>query len=166
MTTLNSDVLPLNELVQVTRTAGPEEIRRLNRRRTVTLQIRPPADISLEDVLTILKRDVASDILEQLLEDGSIQYTGAADKLEIILTSIQGSFLLTIAILYLLMNALFSSFKDSLLVMLSIPLATCRRGDSAAFDKYCSIIIGEQGFSTHGFNDHDWICFIARHDCQ
>jgi len=36
----------------------------------------------------------------------------------------KGSFLLAITILYLLMSAMFRSFKDSLFVMLAIPLAT------------------------------------------
>jgi multidrug efflux pump subunit AcrB len=40
------------------------------------------------------------------------------------LQGMQNSFLLAIAILYLLMSALFRSFRDSLLVILALPLAT------------------------------------------
>ena len=56
--------------------------------------------------------------------DGDINYTGTADKLASALKNMQGSFILAIFILYLLMSALFKSFKDSLLVIFSIPLAT------------------------------------------
>ncbi|MCZ6803930.1 MAG: efflux RND transporter permease subunit [Proteobacteria bacterium] len=122
--TPNSGILPLNELVEVVRTAGPEEIRRINRRRTVTLEVSPPATVSLEEALEIIRTEIEPKILVQLPEDGDIQYGGTADKLETALKSMAGSFLLAITILYLLMSAMFRSFRDSLLVMLSIPLAT------------------------------------------
>ena len=51
LATPQAGILPFGELVNVVRTAGPEEIRRINRRRTVTLQVTPPANFSLEEVL-------------------------------------------------------------------------------------------------------------------
>ncbi len=122
--TSTAGVLPLNELVEIVRTAGPEQIRRINRRRTVTLEISPPPTVSLEEALDIIKTEVEPKVLAALPEDGDIQYGGTADKLTSALKNMAGSFLLAITILYLLMSAMFSSFKDSLLVMLSIPLAT------------------------------------------
>ncbi len=122
--TPNTGILPLNELVEVVRTAGPEEIRRINRRRTVTLEVSPPANVSLEEALEIIGAEIEPKIIAELPEDGDIQYGGTADKLETALKSMAGSFLLAITILYLLMSAMFRSFMDSLLVMLSIPLAT------------------------------------------
>jgi len=122
--TSNAGVLPLNELVDVVRTAGPEEIRRINRRRTVTLEVSPPSNVPLEEAKEIIRRDIEPQILAQLPEDGDIHYGGTADKLDTALESMKGSFLLAITILYLLMSAMFRSFKDSVLVLLSIPLAT------------------------------------------
>ncbi len=122
--TSQAGILPLSELVNVLRTAGPEEIRRINRRRTVTLEVSPPTTVSLEEALNIIKTDIEPQILAQLPEDGDIQYGGTADKLTTALDNMLGSFILAIVILYLLMSAMFRSFKDSLLVMLSIPLAT------------------------------------------
>jgi multidrug efflux pump subunit AcrB len=122
--TKNTGILPLNELVDLVRTAGPEQIRRINRRRTVTLEISPPPTVSLQEALDIIKTEVEPKVLAILPEDGDIQYGGTADKLTTALENMAGSFLLAITILYLLMSALFSSFRDSLLVMLSIPLAT------------------------------------------
>ncbi len=122
--TSESGILPLSELVDIKRTAGPEQIRRINRRRTVTLEVTPPADVSLEEAMQIIKTDIEPKILENLPEDGFIQYGGTADKLTTALANMGGSFLLAITILYLLMSAMFRSFLDSLLVLLSIPLAT------------------------------------------
>jgi len=124
LATPQAGVLPVGELVTVVRTAGPGEIRRLDRRRSVTLQVTPPANMSLEEVLATIKEKVAP-VAEALLpEDGEIRYTGTADQLEVALENMSASFLLAIAILYLLMSALFRSFKDSLLVLLALPLAT------------------------------------------
>ena len=122
--TPDSGVLPLDELVEITRTAGPEQIRRINRRRTVTLEITPPEDMSLEDAMLQIKTEIEPKIMAQLPEDGFIDYGGTADKLSTALSNMGGSFLLAITILYLLMSAMFQSFRDSLLVLLSIPLAT------------------------------------------
>jgi len=117
-------VLPVGELVKVVRTAGPGEIRRLDRRRSVTLQVTPPANMSLQEAIAIIKEKVAP-VAEALLpEDGTIRYTGTADQLEVALKNMSGSFVLAIVILYLLMSALFRSFKDSLLVLMALPLAT------------------------------------------
>ncbi len=124
LATPNTGILPLGELVDVVQTAGPEEIRRINRRRTVTLEISPPPETSLEDALRLIKTEVEPKIIDDLPEDGDIQYAGTADKISVALKSMLGSCLLAIAILYLLMSALFRSFIDSFMVMLAIPLAT------------------------------------------
>ncbi len=124
LATPNAGVLPVGELTRVVRTAGPNEIRRLDRRRSVTLEVTPPPNVSLEEALEELEEKVAPVIEPLLPEDGQIRYTGTADKLEVALASMGGSFLLAIAILYLLMSALFRSFLDSLLALLALPLAT------------------------------------------
>ena len=124
LATPTGGVLPVGELTRVQRTAGPSEIRRLDRRRTVTLQVTPPENMPLEEALAILKAKVAPAVESLLPDDGEIRYTGTADKLETALKEMGGSFLLAIAILFLLMAALFRSFIDSLLVLLALPLAT------------------------------------------
>ncbi|WP_111976459.1 efflux RND transporter permease subunit [Algibacillus agarilyticus] len=122
--TPNSDVLPLSELVDMKRTAGPSQIRRVDRRRAITLLVTPPDNMSLEQAITLLKEDVEPVITALLPEDGTVTYRGSANALETTLKQMGGSFLLALVILYLLMAALFRSFKDSLLVVLALPLAT------------------------------------------
>jgi len=74
--------------------------------------------------IQLLQEKVEPVIEELLPEDGTVDYSGTADKLDVALESMGGSFLLAIVILYLLMSALFRSFKDSILVLMTIPLAT------------------------------------------
>jgi len=122
--TANGDILSIGELTQVTRTAGPSKIRRIDRKRTLTLQVTPPPDMAMEVALDIIKREVAPAILAKMPEDGTVKYRGTAEALDEALTSMTGSFILAVVILYLLISALFRSFRDSLLVIMTIPMAT------------------------------------------
>jgi len=122
--TPDAGVQPLGELTRMVRTAGPDEIRRVDRRRTITLEVKAPDDMSLEGTMALLKETVNPKVEPLLPADGEIHYGGTADKLQQALKSMGSSFWLAIALLYLLMSALFRSFRDSLLVILAIPLAT------------------------------------------
>jgi len=122
--TPQAGVQPVGELVEIQRTAGPSSIRRVDRKRTITLQVTPPEDQSLEEVIATIKREAEPTIMANLTENGSVAYRGSAEALTEALGNMSQSFILALAILYLLMSALFRSFKDSLLVLLTIPLAT------------------------------------------
>ncbi len=122
--TASGEIQTIGELVTVTRTAGPSQIRRVDRKRTLTLQVTPPPSMALEDALDVLDAQVVPKIMQQLPPDGSIQMRGTAEALDQALKSMAGSFSLAIVILYLLISALFRSFRDSLLVILTIPMAT------------------------------------------
>ena len=122
--TANGDVMTIGELASVTRTAGPSQILRVDRKRTLTLQVTPPPDMPLEEAIDIMDEKVVPVILDQLPANASIKMRGSAEALDQALTSMSGSFTLAIIILYLLISALFRSFKDSLLVILTIPMAT------------------------------------------
>ena len=117
-------VLPVSELARIERTAGPNEIRRIDRRRTVTLQVTPPEGMSLEEAIEVIASQVVPRVEALLPDDGDVRFSGTADKLQTALQSMSGSFVLAIAILFLLMAALFRSFTDSVLVLLALPLAT------------------------------------------
>jgi len=122
--TASGEVVSLGELSQVTRTAGPSQIRRIDRKRTLTLQVTPPPDMAMEAALDVIKEEVAPAILAGMPEAGTVKYRGTAEALDEALRSMSGSFLLAVVILYLLISALFRSFRDSLLVILTLPMAT------------------------------------------
>ncbi|MDH5377568.1 MAG: efflux RND transporter permease subunit [Gammaproteobacteria bacterium] len=124
LATPDAGIVPLGELAHVTRTAGPQEIRRVDRRRTITLQVNPPEDVSLGEAIDILKEKVEPTIINLLPEDGNIVYAGTANKLEVAKGAMVNTFLFAIVILYLLISALFRSFIDSIWVLMTIPLAT------------------------------------------
>ena len=90
----------------------------------MTLQVTPPGSMALEDAIGVIEEQVLPVIMEQLPRNASIQLRGTAEALDQALKSMAGSFSLAIVILYLLISALFRSFRDSLLVILTIPMAT------------------------------------------
>ncbi len=115
---------PLGELVRIERTVGPSSIHRIDRKRTVTLTVSPPDGLSLEEAVATLKADVEPRLLALLPEDGAVQYGGSADNLANAIRNMSQNFGIALIVLFLLMSALFSSMKDSLLVVLALPLAT------------------------------------------
>jgi len=122
--TANGSIQTIGELAKVTRTAGPSQILRVDRKRTLTLQVTPPSGMALEDAIDALNEKALPEIMAALPKNASIQMRGTAEALSEALKSMAGSFTLAVIILYLLISALFRSFKDSLLVILTIPMAT------------------------------------------
>jgi multidrug efflux pump subunit AcrB len=117
------EVVPLGELVEVQRTTGPGQIRRVNGRRTVSLSLSPPENVSLETAVTRVRSEVEPVLKSSLPADGSIVYGGSADSLADAIQTMSRNFLMALAILFLLMAGLFRSLKDSAMVVLTVPLA-------------------------------------------
>jgi multidrug efflux pump subunit AcrB len=117
-------VVQLGELVDIERTVGPSQLRRIDRRRTVSLNVSPPQGLSLEEAMTTLQEEIEPRLREELPADGGIQYGGSADSLRAAVKNMTENFLIALVVLFLLMSALFGSMRDSLLVVLALPLAT------------------------------------------
>jgi multidrug efflux pump subunit AcrB len=117
------EVVPLGELVEVERTTGPGQIRRVNGRRTVSLSVSPPENVSLETAVKQINDQVEPLLRSALPEDGTIIYGGSADRLSEAIDTMSTNFLIALLILFLLMAGLFRSIKDSAIVTLTIPLA-------------------------------------------
>ncbi|MEP4148891.1 MAG: efflux RND transporter permease subunit [Halioglobus sp.] len=123
LVTPNGSLVPLSELVDIERTVGPSQLRRIDSRRTITIDIRPPETVSLEHVLATIREGVEPQIKAALPADGNILYGGSANALTRAISSMGSNFGLALVVLFLLMAALFRSMKDSLLVVLAMPLA-------------------------------------------
>ena len=121
--TASGSIVRLGDLVQLSTVLGPPAIRRLNHRRTVTLTVDPPASLSLEQVLNTINREVLPKLTAGLPADGSIRMAGSADSLSKTLDTMTRVFGVALFVLLLLMTALFRSVRDSLIVLLTVPLA-------------------------------------------
>jgi len=121
--TPGGEMVPLGELVSIQRATGPGQIRRFNGRRTVSVNLSPPDNVSLETAIARIKADVEPGLRAALPTDGAIQYGGSADSLSKAIATMSRNFILAIFILFMLMAGLFRSLKDSALVVMTIPLA-------------------------------------------
>ncbi|MCC2615441.1 efflux RND transporter permease subunit [Aestuariibacter halophilus] len=122
--TPSGEMVQLGELVRVERAVGPSQIQRVDRRRTLSLNLNPPEGMSLEEAMTIIREKVEPGIQAVMPPDGAINYGGSADSLNTAIATMSQNFLFAMGLLLVLMAGLFRSIKDSLLVILSIPLAT------------------------------------------
>ncbi|GGW93615.1 efflux RND transporter permease subunit [Alteromonas halophila] len=120
----NGELVRLSELVSVERAVGPSRIQRVEGKRTLTLNFNPPEGMTLEEAMSILKSDIEPELMAAMPVGGSIQYGGSADSLKQAISTMSQNFLLAMGLLVVLMAGLFRSLKDSILVVLSIPLAT------------------------------------------
>jgi HAE1 family hydrophobic/amphiphilic exporter-1 len=117
-------IVPVSELADVRVTAGPTEIRHLERLRTITLEVRPADDLPLEAAVELLETEVIATLEEQGLPPGvRMSVSGTADQLSQTWNAIQINLAVAIVIVFLVMAVLFESFVLPLVVMISVPVA-------------------------------------------
>ncbi|MEM9013909.1 MAG: efflux RND transporter permease subunit [Pseudomonadota bacterium] len=121
--TPNGAVVPLGELATISRSVGPQQIRRLDGRRTISLGVNPPDGMALGPAVEALKLNAERQLYEVLPQGASVKWGGDADSLARAVKNLSSNFLLAIAILFLIMAALFKSPKDSALVIVTLPMA-------------------------------------------
>ncbi len=121
--TPQSGIQVIGELAHIERTVGPTQLRRVNGQRTVTLQVLPPPDMTIEDALITIRGEIGPILRDALPADAEIFYRGTADQLDNAVADMSKNFGLAVLILALIMAAMFRSVKDSLIVLLVMPLA-------------------------------------------
>ena len=123
LVTPRAGVQALDSLVQVRQTVGPSQLRRIGGKRTVSLIIRPPEGMSLDETMDILNSQVIPQMQQALPEGASLLLSGNASQMNSAIDEMLLNFALALLILMLLMTALFRSLRDALLVLLVMPLA-------------------------------------------
>jgi HAE1 family hydrophobic/amphiphilic exporter-1 len=117
-------VVPVSSLAELVRTTGMTQIRHLERKRTVTLQVTPPKEMPLQEAMEKLESDIVEPVRAMgLLKGIDVKMSGAAEKLVQTRDALKWNFLLAAVISYLLMSSLFGNFIYPLIIMLTVPLA-------------------------------------------
>ncbi|MDO9597483.1 MAG: efflux RND transporter permease subunit [Azoarcus sp.] len=116
--------LPLAAIADIEELADTISIRRVDGRRTVTLDIIPPEEVALETGVERVRRDLigAMQASGELRGDIVIDISGASDQLERTRAALTGNFLIALVIVYLLLVAIFTHWGYPLLIMTTIPL--------------------------------------------
>lgn len=117
-------IVPLGILADIETRLGPMAIARIERKRSVTLQVTPPDDVPFETAIQAVQTAVA-----QAKEDGTISprletsLGGSAGKLQA--AQIQFAWILGVALLisFFLLAGLFEDFLAPVVVLVVLPLA-------------------------------------------
>jgi HAE1 family hydrophobic/amphiphilic exporter-1 len=121
----NSSLLPISSLATSQSMTGISEIRHLDGKRTITLQVTPPANMTIQETMLtlqgLIKGMKGSGKISKNVEIG---ISGTADKLTQTIEMLSLNFILALVIIYLLLSALFGSFLYPIVIMFTVPLAT------------------------------------------
>ena len=117
-------VLPLSSIAEIRENVDTSQIRRINGRRTATLNIIPPEEIALETGVEMVRTDVVGYLRESgdIPAGVSVDISGASDALNATRESLANNYGVAVIIIYLLLVAIFSHWGYPLLILTTIPL--------------------------------------------
>jgi multidrug efflux pump subunit AcrB len=116
-------VQTVGDLTTLRQTVGPAQLVRINGRRTVSVELEPPENMTLDEALGTLRQQVEPKVRAAMAPGVQLTYAGSANDLHEALAAMAQNFLLALVILFALMAALFRSVRDSLLVMVVMPVS-------------------------------------------
>jgi multidrug efflux pump subunit AcrB len=120
----NAGVVPLSSLADIVETVDTDAIRRLNGRRTVTLNIIPPRSVALETALGRVQDDVVDWLGREghLGDDISLDISGASDQLMETRAALGGNYVVAIILCLLVMVAIFGHWGWPFVILTAVPL--------------------------------------------
>lgn len=116
-------VQTVGDLTTLRQTVGPAQLVRINGRRTVSVTLEPPEDMTIDAALDTLRESVEPAVRAAMAPGVQLSYAGSANELHEALRAMGQNFVLALVILFALMAALFRSVRDSLLVMVVMPVS-------------------------------------------
>lgn len=122
--TSSGEVIPVKAVMDIHMTSGPTAIRHRERFRTITLEVRPSDQFTLEAAIDLINSEVIQPMQAQGLPEGvKLRLSGTADKLLETRDELSLGMLVALVIVYLIMAVLFESFVYPIIILLSVPVA-------------------------------------------
>ena len=117
-------VVPLGSLAEVVETVDTDAIRRLNGRRTVTLNIIPPSSVALETALGQVQTEVVQWLRQEghVVDGMSLDISGASDQLMETRAALAGNYVVAIVLCILVLVAIFGHWGWPFVIMTAVPL--------------------------------------------
>ena len=117
-------IVPLSSIANIVETVDTNRIRRLDGKRTVTLNIIPPEDVALETGVDIVRKDVVNYLRDsgEIPSNITMGISGASDALQATREALTTNYFIAVIIIYLLLVAIFTHWGYPLLIMTTIPL--------------------------------------------
>jgi multidrug efflux pump subunit AcrB len=117
-------VLPLESVAELRDVVDTDVIRRVDGRRTVTLNAVPPRSVALETAVQRVEEQLPPALQsEELVPAGmSVEASGAVDQLGATRELLSGNFAIATLLSYLLLVAIFTHWGWPLMILASVPL--------------------------------------------
>ncbi len=112
-------MIPLSNLIEVRETVAPKELNHFNQLRAATLTSHLAPGYTVADGLAFLEQ-TAQEVLQG---QAQIDYSGQSREFKEASADIYLTFLLALAFIYLVLAAQFESFRDPIIIMLTVPLS-------------------------------------------
>jgi multidrug efflux pump len=116
--TTNS-LIPLSNLVHIEELAGPTELKRFDRLRSITISAGLNPGYSLGEALGYMENLVRT----ELPAHAQINYDGESREFKRSGSALYATFLLALVIVFLVLAAQFESFRHPFIIMMTVPLA-------------------------------------------
>ena len=116
--------LPLTTVADIETKVDTSIVRRVDGKRMVTLDIIPPESVALETGVQRVREELVGEMRAagEVPAGVTMSLFGASDQLDATREALAGNFVIALAIVYLLLVAIFTHWRYPLLIMTAIPL--------------------------------------------
>lgn len=121
VTAKNGDSVPLASIVKITNSVVPESINHFQQLNSATISAVASPGITMGEALDTLKQ-IAAPLLPQGF---TIDYASQSRQYEQESSALVVTFFFALIIIFLSLSALFNSFRDPLIVLISVPMSIC-----------------------------------------
>lgn len=121
MTTADKKSVPLSTVARLKTKVVPQAVNHFQQLNSATISGVPAPGVTLGDAIKIMQRIAA----EHLPQGFSVDYAGESRQYITEGNSLLATFFFAIVIIFLALAALFESFRDPLIVLISVPMSIC-----------------------------------------
>src|SRR5690606_30063419 len=119
--TRDGELIPLSTIVTLEESAQPQSLKRFQQLNSVSITFAPRPGVSKGEALEILDKAAA----EVLPQGYSVDYAGESRQFKQEGSAMLMTLALALVVIFLVLSAQFESFRDALIMLLTVPMAIC-----------------------------------------
>ena len=119
--TRSGELIPLSTVVTLKESAQPQSLKRFQQLNAVSITFAPRPGVTKGEALAILEQ-AAKDVLPQ---GYSVDYAGESRQFKQEGTTMLVTLLFALIIIFLVLSAQFESFRDAIIMLITVPMAIC-----------------------------------------
>ncbi|MCL6710709.1 efflux RND transporter permease subunit [Pseudoxanthomonas sp. z9] len=119
--TRDGELVPLSTIVTLKESAQPQSLKRFQQLNAVSITFAPRPGVSKGEALAILDQ-AAKEVLPQ---GYSVDYAGESRQFKQEGSAMLMTLVLALIVIFLVLSAQFESFRDALIMLLTVPMAIC-----------------------------------------